>query len=649
MAGVRNSLASTIDRYFLECAICYKPFNDPRALPCLHPFCFACLQRWARSRSNDYDKGFVTCPTCNTIHRIPEGGIHGFQVHFLVTNLQETVAKEKQMKTTTELCDKHGKKIKYFCENCGCVVCSDCTALDPTHKGHSFIRLNEASKQQSSSLEDLTRRVRNVEEEYKIAIQQMQQVKQNLDRDADAKILAIDEERDAFILQVVNLVRVYKNVANRKKEENVNEIEKLEERFRDHLVSLKRSIELASNVIESGSDSDIISLYPSLSSSLQQLAQSQPTPVDNKLLQIKLEPPSVEQLVCDKLHITATQQTKVSHQPHQPTATNLLPSAAIKPILAFTAEAQINAATLSREDYFESTGKPESSQGQRFSLISKFRSVPSTRHSIQAKIGKKWKECQNIQTSPQVTSPRGIAIHPIHGNIILTSDSPMTVFSRNDDSKHVIKGSPSNINGIAITPNNQYVIPGVYGKNEFHIYNSQGLLVSTTPTCDINNQPSSPSSVDVDSTGRIIVGLGNTHKTVSIHQPDGTLISKYETTSAPLNLSCMPDDKLIISFDDGTLQVMDQSGENASIIQPPPGIPAWHPWYMCCSKQGELYVGNVGSSNKGVYRYVCTGGEYKYLDCITRMKYDPYGIALSADEEELFVVDRRSSVVKLFR
>ncbi|XP_072048321.1 tripartite motif-containing protein 2-like [Amphiura filiformis] len=253
-----SSLASTIDRHFLECVICSDTFNDPRALPCMHPFCCECLERWAKSCSDD--NSIVSCPLCKNIYRIPEEeGIKGFPVHFLVTNLQDTVDKVKQKKSTTDICDKHGKKLKYFCENCGCPACSDCSALDPSHRGHSFIRLKEASRRLSCSLENLTRIVGNVEEKYTTAIQQTQQVKQNLHQDTDAKIQAIDEARNEFMQKVDNLVRAYQQDAYRMKEKNLSAIEQIEEKLQVDLASLRSSNELASNVIESGSDSDIIS------------------------------------------------------------------------------------------------------------------------------------------------------------------------------------------------------------------------------------------------------------------------------------------------------------------------------------------------------------------------------------------------------
>ena len=227
------------------------------------------------------------------------------------------------------------------------------------------------------------------------------------------------------------------------------------------------------------------------------------------------------------------------------------------------------------------------------------------------------------------------------------------MFSRKGNFKHVLQGSPSGAYDVAATPSNQnirYIIPG---KTEFFIYHSHGSVVSTHPTYDrgwVKNWPSKPRSVAVDSTGRIIVGFGwDDQKTVSIHQPDGTLISKFQAPSSPRKLTCTEYDKLIISFDDNTLQLMEQTGNNPSIIERPPNVEEdeWMPQYVCCSKQGELFVGSQGNPS-AVFRYKFTNGEYKYLDCITAMD-GSQGIALSTDETELFVVDSANDLVKVFR
>ena len=80
----------SIDKNLIECSICCGPFDDPRALPCLHPFCCSCLESWAKTCSKDGK--IVNCPLCKKIYRVPEEeGIRGFPVHFIVANLQVCV------------------------------------------------------------------------------------------------------------------------------------------------------------------------------------------------------------------------------------------------------------------------------------------------------------------------------------------------------------------------------------------------------------------------------------------------------------------------------------------------------------------------------------------------------------------------------
>ena len=98
---------------------------------------------------------------------------------------------------------------------------------------------------------------------------------------------------------------------------------------------------------------------------------------------------------------------------------------------------------------------------------------------------------------------------------------------------------------------------------------------------------------------------------------------------------------------------VDPSGRHVKIIHPPVGIQSWDPWYLYCSKQGgELFIGNQGDP-KAVYRYVAGNDGYKYTDCIASMKWCPWGIAMSADEDKLYIVDTNyvsgSGVIKIYQ
>ena len=42
----------------VTCSICLEDFTDPRALPCVHSYCKACLERLITPQ------GKITCPQC---------------------------------------------------------------------------------------------------------------------------------------------------------------------------------------------------------------------------------------------------------------------------------------------------------------------------------------------------------------------------------------------------------------------------------------------------------------------------------------------------------------------------------------------------------------------------------------------------------
>ncbi len=82
------------------CCICSDELKDPVGLPCLHGFCFKCLEECHKSRP---DKARVECPICRQTFPKPKGGIRGFPKHFMIKNLQEKVQQEKKVFILTTL------------------------------------------------------------------------------------------------------------------------------------------------------------------------------------------------------------------------------------------------------------------------------------------------------------------------------------------------------------------------------------------------------------------------------------------------------------------------------------------------------------------------------------------------------------------
>ena len=72
----------------------------------------------------------------------------------------------------------------------------------------------------------------------------------------------------------------------------------------------------------------------------------------------------------------------------------------------------------------------------------------------------------------------------------------------------------------------------------------------------------------------------------------------------------------------------------------------WCPRGICCGKDGEIFVVNAASYNKGaILRFTDT---WQYTGCVVRDLCDPLGISMSDDGKILAVIDRYSEL-KIFR
>ncbi|XP_021341500.1 tripartite motif-containing protein 2-like [Mizuhopecten yessoensis] len=86
------SLRTQIQEDYLTCAICFSPFDRPKALPCIHTFCLDCLRDFVTSRGYE-NSGKFPCPVCREEATLPSEGVSGFPDNYYITSLKDTVAK----------------------------------------------------------------------------------------------------------------------------------------------------------------------------------------------------------------------------------------------------------------------------------------------------------------------------------------------------------------------------------------------------------------------------------------------------------------------------------------------------------------------------------------------------------------------------
>ena len=261
--------------------------------------------------------------------------------------------------------------------------------------------------------------------------------------------------------------------------------------------------------------------------------------------------------------------------------------------------------------------------------------------------GERWKLIGQFSTG-ESDKLYGLALDQDDSIVLCSSVKGVKVFYHNGQVKCTIYDSPGAMD-VAVSPDNKYhSIPVDY--QPIKTNDSKGKELNTTPIAVVNNDLSNANSLTVDKDGKIIVGQSK--NTISIHSANGSLISKFATQSLPYRLAATSNGEIVSSFYDTKLerttsvQLMDYSGGNIRVVQPPAEIKVWSPGFVCC-RQGEIFVSNEDPGDPpGVYRYTSDGD---YLGCVTTEVSDPTGIAMSKNGMELFVADYDDCHVKIFQ
>lgn len=145
-----NSKNITMLQEELICPICLDLFERPISLPCLHSFCFKCIQqKTARDATQQvFPRGYVicTCPTCRKRNMIPN--VENLPKNFSLANIVEKFKQVMELKKV--MCTFHNQDVGLFCEDCLSLMCFTCFG---DHKGHKIDDVKKVCERYKSKME----------------------------------------------------------------------------------------------------------------------------------------------------------------------------------------------------------------------------------------------------------------------------------------------------------------------------------------------------------------------------------------------------------------------------------------------------------------------------------------------------------------
>ncbi|XP_034649109.1 E3 ubiquitin-protein ligase TRIM39-like isoform X2 [Trachemys scripta elegans] len=140
MASGNNLMEKLQDE--VSCSICLEYLRDPVTIDCGHNFCCVCItdycERWEGSTT-----GVFFCPQCRA------GFLQTtFRPNKQLANIVEGIeqlALQPDKEPKEKLCEKHGKKLRLFCEDDGEAICLVCDK-SRVHRSHTVIPIEEAAQ-----------------------------------------------------------------------------------------------------------------------------------------------------------------------------------------------------------------------------------------------------------------------------------------------------------------------------------------------------------------------------------------------------------------------------------------------------------------------------------------------------------------------
>ncbi|XP_028394723.1 tripartite motif-containing protein 45-like [Dendronephthya gigantea] len=336
----------------LTCSVCLNQLKDPKVLPCLHSYCYACIVNLAKSTKSST----FNCPDCRLEVKVDENTISSLPTNFFINNLLATMmltneepatkkilcdscdseddaqsrcsecglflcqfctASHKRMRSTKhhELltfaeiksnpgpqriaekirCPKHkGEVIKLFCKTCQETICRDCTIVD--HRQHEYGFVEDVADEEKANIRSNLDEVKERKGRVIQGIVNIQDFKKRVEKKRQSTISEISEHFDELTKAVENqkkkMIEKSTMHTNSKQKQIHAQLEVLEVA----LASCESSIEFTEQAFKNGNDVQILSMEKYILQSLEQLKavkdQTTPSVTEDMLFII---PSSVEE------------------------------------------------------------------------------------------------------------------------------------------------------------------------------------------------------------------------------------------------------------------------------------------------------------------------------------------------------------------
>ncbi|XP_060619800.2 E3 ubiquitin-protein ligase TRIM58-like [Anolis sagrei] len=162
-----SSVVDSIERLQDEvsCSICLEYLRDPVTIDCGHNFCSVCITDHCK-RGAGSTTGAALCPQCRAGFLLNNSRPNK-QLANIVEGIEQLALRPSKGSAGSEaLCEKHGKKLRLFCQDDSEPICLVCDK-SREHRMHTVLPIEEAAHDYKIKLQEAVALLKTVLEEAK--------------------------------------------------------------------------------------------------------------------------------------------------------------------------------------------------------------------------------------------------------------------------------------------------------------------------------------------------------------------------------------------------------------------------------------------------------------------------------------------------
>ncbi|XP_072033499.1 E3 ubiquitin-protein ligase TRIM71-like [Amphiura filiformis] len=190
---------------------------------------------------------------------------------------------------------KHKDQVlRWYCKTCDISICRDCTVMEHTRPEHNYVAIESATEGQLAEIKVLVENCKGLSYQIDEAITKTQQAKDNLKKTAvDAQKQLDDANDKAKKVFLKALKENYTANTNKLTEIQTKKCEQIDDAtmsLQNLQSKLTNAMDVANQVMQTGSKHDVASNYSTLCKTLTQLQEVKPTGISKSFGVMKFKP-----------------------------------------------------------------------------------------------------------------------------------------------------------------------------------------------------------------------------------------------------------------------------------------------------------------------------------------------------------------------